>query len=97
MEQIEMLRSLSISELESLRDAMNKVIEERYDEMWWIHDKIDNYLYVVHYADDKKHMSCKGKESYEEFMKHDDAIWIERYTKDLFPTYEFLMRKEQYA
>ena len=28
-------------------------------------------------------------------MRNDDAVWIERYTKDLFPTYEFLMRKEQ--
>lgn len=94
MEQIEMLRSLSISELETLRDALNKVTEERYEEMWWTHDRTDNFLYVVHYTDGRKHLTCKGKDSYEEFMKHDDALWIERYTKDLFPLHFLLMRKE---
>ena len=92
---LEYISNVNITDL----DAIKKMIEEReaemYEEAWWTHETIDDYLYKVHYQDGHTHITCKGADSYREYIRNDDAVWIERYTKDLFPTYEFLMRKEQ--
>ena len=89
------IRSMTSADLEAIKKMIAQEEKDRYDEMWWIHDRIDDYLYKVHYRDGHIHITCKGADSYKEYMMNDDAMWIERYTKDLFPTYEFLMRKEQ--
>ena len=87
--------TMDSADLDAIKMMVAARENELYDIRWWTHEKIDEYLYKVHYQDGHTHITCKGKDSYEEYMRNDDAIWIERYTKDLFPTYELLMRKEQ--
>lgn len=90
----DMLRHMSITDFEQYKKAVAKVEKERYDEMWWTHEKNDDYIYRVHYIDKHTHLLIKGKDAYKEYMSNRDAIMVERYTKDLFPTYTTLMRKE---
>lgn len=89
------IRSMSTADLEAIKSMIAKEERNRYDEMWWTHDRIDDYLYKIHYADGNTYVMCKGKQAYERYLKEEDATWIERYTKNLFPTYEFLERKER--
>lgn len=88
------IHTMSHEDLDAVKKMIAAEEKSRYDDMWWTHDRIDDYLYIVHYRDGSTHLSCKGKDSYEEYMKEDDALWIERKTKNLFPVKEFLMRKE---
>ena len=98
MEQFaDVIRSMSTADLEAIKSMIAKEERNRYDEMWWVHDKIDDYLYKVHFADGHTYVVCKGQQAYEIYEKDDSATWVERYTKNLFPTFEFLMRKEQFA
>ena len=76
------IRSMSTADLEAIKSMIAT------------HDRIDDYLYKIHYADGNTYVMCKGKQAYERYLKEEDATWIERYTKNLFPTYEFLERKE---
>lgn len=87
--------TMDSADLDAIKMMVAARENELYDIRWWTHEKIDEYLYIVHYRDGRKHLSCKGADSYQEYIRNDDAIWIERKTKDLFPTYETLMRKEQ--
>lgn len=91
----EYVSTMDSAELDAIKMMVAARENELYDIRWWTHEKIDDYLYIVHYRDGRKHLTCKGADSYREYMRSDDAVWIERYTKDLFPEYEFLMRKEQ--
>ena len=92
---LEYISNVNIADLDAIKKMIEDREEEMYEEAWWTHETIDDYLYKVHYQDGHTHITCKGADSYREYIKSDDAVWIERYTKDLFPTYEFLMRKEQ--
>ena len=89
-----MIRSMNTADLEAIKKMIAQEEKNRYDEMWWTHDKIDDYLYKIHYIDGHTYVVCKGKQAYEMYTKDKDAMWLERYTKNLFPTYEFLTRKE---
>ena len=96
MEQFaDVIRSMSTADLEAIKSMIAKEERNRYDEMWWTHDRIDDYLYKIHYADGHTYVICKVKQAYDRYLKEEDDTWIERYTKNLFPTYEFLERKER--
>lgn len=86
--------TMDSAELDAIKMMVAARENELYDIRWWTHEKIDDFIYKVHYQDGHTHITCKGADSYREYMRSEDAVWIERYTKDLFPTYEFLMRKE---
>lgn len=88
------LRHMSLADFTLYKDAVEKVEKERYKEMWWTHERMDEYLYIIHYADGHTHLVCKGKEAYNIYEKDSDAIMVEGKTKDLFPTYKVLIRKE---
>lgn len=90
---IDMLRRMPLADFDVYLKAVAKVEKERYREMWYTHDNVDDYIYIVHYSDGHTHMTCKGKESYTEYMASDDAVMLERKTKDLFPTYQTLLQK----
>lgn len=87
------IKSLNVADLDIIKSMVLEREDELYEERWYTHDRIDDYLYIVHYKDGHTHLTCKGKDSYEEYINSDDAVWIERKTKDLFPTFEFLERK----
>ena len=91
----EYVSTIDSADLDAIKMMVAARENELYDIRWWTHETIDDYLYKVHYQDGHTHISCKGADSYREYIRNEDAVWIERYTKDLFPTYEFLMRKEQ--
>lgn len=80
-------------------DAVKKIIADReealYEERWWTHDKIDDYLYYVYYEDGTSWMHCIAKYVYDEYMRNDRAVMLKRKTKDLFPTWETLLEKER--
>lgn len=91
---IDMLRRMPIADFNLYKQAVAKVEQERYNEMWYDHDNVDDYIYIVHYSDGHTHTTCRGKQSYNEYMTSEDAVMIERKTKDLFPTYQTLLKKE---
>ena len=94
LEQMQMIRNLSATELGEIKDFIEKETSNRYEEMWWDHNKIDNYIYKVHLSNGDYRLFCKGKQAYDEYNKNDKAIMVERLTKDLFPKSNILLRKE---
>lgn len=64
------------------------------DDNWKKHTWIDDYYYIIHYEDGKVHYDYIGSRAYDKYINDDRAEWIERKDKTLFPTYEFLERKE---
>lgn len=90
------ISTLSGTELIALRKMLNDRINEVADddENFMLHDYIDSYFYYVYYVDGSYHMTAKGKEAYEEFERNRDAVKIMSKTKNLFPTWKELMRKE---
>ena len=90
--------TLTGTELLRLKDLIDQRIKEVYDFKcnFMIHDQIDNYIYIVNMADGEYHYYIKGDEAYKRFLE-DDAVSIERKTKDLFPIIELLLKKETYT
>ena len=86
---------LASQDLIKLKEQIDRQLEEIYErkENFYLHEKIDDYIYIVHYLDGHTHMDYIGARSYNEYISNEDAIKIERKTKDLFPTYETLMEK----
>lgn len=86
------------TDLNELRELIETKIQEEYDraENFMLHDSLDDYIYIVYYFDDSYHSYCRGADAYNEYMKNDFAIKIGRKTKDLFPVYEMLLKKETY-
>ena len=84
------------TDLNELKKLIELKIQEDYDrkENFMLHDKLDDYIYIVHYFDESFHYLCRGKDAYEEFIRDPKAVKISRKTKDLFPTYEDLIEKE---
>ena len=91
------IRTMSGDELISLRQLLNEKIDEvaEMDENFMLHDWIDDYFYYVHYEDGSSHLHVKGKDAYDTFMRSDSAVKIVRKTKNLFPTFEEIMRKDK--
>lgn len=90
------LRQLNTAQLLSLKDLIDEVLYENYDkkENFFLHDSLDDYIYIIDYKDGHYRYEVIGSKAYNEFNKAEDAIAIRRKTKDLFPTYENLMEKK---
>ena len=93
-EQINFISTLDATTLDAVKKLLVKREMELYNERWWTHDGIDNYIYVITYVDGRKFHDYQGKRTYKKYLNDADAIAIGRETKDLFPEYEELMRKE---
>ena len=83
------------SELEQIKAMIDDQIMKIYNlkENFYLHDKTDDYIYRIVYADGHIYYDCIGKRAYEKFTLDSDAVRIERKTKDLFPTVELLLEK----
>ncbi len=84
------------TDLNELKKLIDLKIQEEYDrtENFMLHERIDDYIYIVYYFDDSYHYYCIGADAYNEYIRNEYAVKIGRKTKDLFPTYEMLMEKE---
>ena len=95
------IESMTLADLQAVKKMIEEQEEKHYDENWKEHAEIDDYLYIIHYNDKKEYTGKNvyydyiAKRCYEKFLNDDNAVWFERKTKDLFPTYEFLERKER--
>ena len=94
-EQIDFFATIDPATMDAVKQLLAKREKELYNERWWSHGKTDNYIYIVNYANGDYHMDYLGERSYQRYLKDDDAVSIGRRTKDLFPIYEELMRKER--
>lgn len=90
------ISTLSGAELIALRELLNDRIDEvaSDDENFMLHDYLDEYFYYVYYLDGSRYLFTKGKDAYDEYMRRSDAVRIVSKTKDLFPTFKELIRKE---
>lgn len=88
------LKSLSIADLESVKKLIEQREQDDYDANWKSHKRKDDYFYIIHYKDGTYFCHHIGYDAYQKYLNDDKAEWIERKTKDLFPTYEFLERKQ---
>ena len=93
------LKSLTAEELTVLRDQVDDEIQEIYwaDENFWMREKTDSFIYITRYDDGSYHYDYIGKSAYERYLNDSNAIQLDYKTKDLFPTYGTLMRKENYG
>ena len=91
----EFIKKMNPSDYAAVKEMIAKEEKKNYDEMWWNHDRIDNYLYYVYYDDGTQWMHCIAKKVYDEYIKNEKAICIKRKTKDLFPTWETMLTKER--
>ena len=81
--------------------ALRKMIDERILAIWnekesfFLHDRLDSYMYIVSYSDGSDYVDCYGASAYREYINNSDAVSIARYDKGkLSPTMELLMRKD---
>ena len=96
MEIYDYIQTLDGFQLEELRRYIEKQEQVVYDrrENFHLHERVDQFIYVIEYADGHLFYDCIGKRAYEKYLKDEDAIRIGRKTKSLFPTYDKLMEKE---
>lgn len=87
----EQIFALDPTQLEALKRLVEQREKQLYHEMWWTHEQIDDYLYIVHFQDGSFIYFCKGADAYRRYLQ--DGVMIERKTKDLFPKREILERK----
>jgi len=94
----EMVSTMNSVDLLALKSLIEDKIEENYDlpENFYIHDKTDDYIYIVDYIDGHYHYSYIGAEAYKEYIGSPYATRIRRKTKSLFPVFETMMVKENY-
>lgn len=88
------ISQMSMADLTAIKEMIREQEDALYDESWQTHDKHDEYIYIVHFTDGSYFYDYLGKRAYELYKTDKYATWIERKTKDLKPTYEFLERKE---
>lgn len=77
-------------------DAQFKTVIDR-EENFFLHDYLDNWLYIVSYRDGSEYLYTKGADAYAEYKRTDFAVAITRKSKDLFPVYQTMMSKEEFA
>ena len=90
------ISAYSGTDLTDLKKMIDEKIQEDYNrkENFMLHDRTDDYIYIVHYDDGSYHFWCKGADAYERYINDPEAVRISRKTKDLFPVYEDLIRKD---
>lgn len=81
--------------LEKIIEVVENQMEINFDlkENFMYHDKIDNYIYVIKYSDEHLFYDYIGKRTYEKYLLDKDAIEIQRWSKDVYPTKELLLSK----
>ena len=96
MTYVNRFNSLTALELDQLKKLIDGRIAETYDwkENFMTHTDFDNYIYIVYFEDGGHHFYFKGAEAYKRYLE-DDAIMVDRKTKDLFPIYETILVKEK--
>ncbi len=83
----------------ALLDEIKNYVDEQMQlnlnkkENFMYRDYIDNVLFAIYFKDGSRSVQCKGNKAYEIYINDDNAIRIESYTKDLFPTRELLLEK----
>lgn len=84
-------------QLEALRRKIERQEQIVYDrkENFHLHDRTDNYIYIVNYQDGSFIYDYLGSRAYERYIDDPTAVSIDRKTKDLFPVYEHLLSKEK--
>ena len=99
--QMEVFRSriakYSGKDLQIIQKILDEQLEKEYEkpENFMFHTTVDDYLYVVYYQDGTSNLFCIGADAYERYMKRSDAIRVERKTKNLFPSYEVILKKHE--
>ena len=99
--QIEVFRSrlakYSGADLQIIQNLLIEQLELEYEkpENFMYHTTTDNYLYLVYYQDGTSNLFCIGADAYERYMKRSDAIRVERKTKNLFPSYEVILKRHE--
>ena len=93
----EYLNGMNTDQLLALKSAIEEKIEENYNlkENFFLHDRIDDYIYICVYDDGKIYYDFLGSRAYTRYLKDDHVVAIRRKTKDLFPTYEDLLKKDK--
>lgn len=83
----------------ALLDEIKKYVDEQIQlnldkkENFMYRDYIDNVLFAIYFNDGSRSIQCKGNKAYEVFINDDNAVRIESYTKELYPTRELLLEK----
>ena len=99
--QMEVFRSriakYSGKDLQIIQKILDEQLEKEYEkpENFMFHTTVDDYLYVVYYQDGTSNLFCIGADAYERYMKRSDAIRVERKTKNLFPSYEVILKRHE--
>ena len=88
--------SLTAIELNQLKELIDERIAETYywKENFMTHTELDNYIYIVYLDDGNYHYYFKGADAYKRYLE-DDAVMVDRKTKDLFPVFETILVKEK--
>lgn len=81
--------------IEKIQALINENIERNYElkDNFRYHDELDGYFYIVRFGNGEYNLYCKGKEAYERYSRDENAIRVERKTKNLYPTYETLIQR----
>lgn len=92
---IELLDKLNCFELKRIKELFDQKYEKvsLKDSNYIQHNFIDNYLYIVEYPYGEKRMFCRGEDAYNDYSKYGQKLT--RRTKNLFPTYETLLEKDE--
>ena len=92
---LELLDKLNGFELKRVKELFEQKYEEvaQKDSNYQVHDFVDDYLYIVYYPNGEHHYTLKGADAYDRYLK--EGIRLDRKTKDLFPTYETLLQREE--
>lgn len=82
--------------VEKIKDLLEENIRENYHlkDNFKFHDCLDSYFYITRLNNGDYYLDTTGKKGYERFLNEPNAIQLERKTKNLFPTYEILLKKE---
>lgn len=96
---LDAIASLTGMELLEMREEINSQFKKVIDreENFFLHDYLDEWLYIVSYRDGSEYLYTKGADAYAEYKRTDFAIAITRKSKDLFPTYQVMMSKGEFA
>ena len=98
MDITELLCTMNAQQLLNLKSMIDDQIEAAYDlpENFYLHETLDDYLYIVKYDDGSSHLYIKGAQAYREYKANRCAVGIIRKTKDLFPVFELMLVKENH-
>lgn len=94
----EYISSLNTADLLQIKALVETKIQDHYDDKdnFYLHERIDDYTYIIDFVDGTRHYDYIGARAYKKYITDKRAVALRRRTKDLFPTYENLLVKEEY-